>query len=370
MLSICYRLNHKNNYFQPLRANNFFIPFLAIFTVDTSITAKAHITLKEITFLKQNADKWQQFEKLMDTRGQSNPDLMADLFIQLTDDLSYSKTHYPKSKTTQYLNSLAARVHQEIYKNKKEQGGRIIRFWKYELPFIFANSHRQLFNSFLIFSISMLIGAVSSAYDDTFVRLIMGDSYVNMTLENINKGDPMAVYKDMHEMSMFAMITLNNIMVSFVCFAFGIIFSLGTGYFLFTNGVMLGAFQYFFYTKGLLLTSFLVIWIHGTLEISAIVIAGAAGLTLGNSILFPGTYSRATSFMKGAKQGLKIMVGLVPIFIIAGFLESFVTRHTEMPVWLSISIIAGSFSFIILYFIVYPIILNRRSLQAAGFIKP
>ncbi|MBK7183355.1 MAG: stage II sporulation protein M [Bacteroidetes bacterium] len=317
--------------------------------------------MKEITFLKQNADKWQQFENLISTKANSDPDLMADLFIQLTDDLSYSKTHYPKAKTTQYLNSLAARVHQEIYKNKKEKKSRIITFWKYELPFIFKNSHKQLLYAFLIFFIAVLVGAVSSAYDDSFVRLIMGDTYVNMTLENIDKGDPMAVYKKMNEVDMFLGITVNNIYVSFLCFAFGIFFSLGTGYLLFTNGIMLGAFQYFFYTKGLLVESVLVIWIHGTLEISAIIIAGCAGLTLGNSFLFPGTYSRATSFVRGAKQGVKIAVGLVPIFIAAGFLESFVTRHTQMPMWLSLTIIIGSLTFIIWYFIIYPIRLNNKA---------
>ncbi len=317
--------------------------------------------MKEITFLKENADKWQQFETLISTKGASDPDLMADLFIQLTDDLSYSKTHYPKAKTTQYLNGLAAKVHQEIYKNKKEKRSRIKQFWFYELPFIFKNSHKQLLYSFLIFFIAVLIGVVSSAFDDSFVRLIMGDTYVNMTIDNIEKGDPMAVYKKMNEVDMFLGITINNIYVSFACFAMGILFSVGTGYMLFTNGIMLGAFQYFFYTKGLLLESVLVIWIHGTLEISAIVIAGCAGLTLGNSFLFPGTYSRGVSFVRGAKQGVKIAVGLVPVFIMAGFLESFVTRYTEMPVWLSLTIILSSLAFIIFYFIIYPIQLHQRS---------
>jgi uncharacterized membrane protein SpoIIM required for sporulation len=124
---------------------------------------------------------------------------------------------------------------------------------------------------------------------------------------------------------------------------------------------MLGAFQYFFYTKGLLFESVLVIWIHGTLEISAIIIAGCAGLTLGNSFLFPGTYSRTASFVRGAKQGVKIAVGLVPIFIAAGFLESFVTRYTQMPMWLSLTIIVGSLTFIIWYFIIYPIRLNNKA---------
>lgn len=95
------------------------------------------------------------------------------------------------------------------------------------------------------------------------------------------------------------------------------------------------------------------------MEISAIIIAGCAGLTVGNSILFPKTYSRLVSFQRGARQGLKIAVGLVPIFITAGFLEGFVTRQPLYPA-VSILIIGVSAFFIVWYFVWYPIRLNRR----------
>ena len=180
-----------------------------------------------------------------------------------------------------------------------------------------------------------------------------------MTLENIKKGDPLGVYNSSGQATMFVQITLNNIFVAFRTFIFGLFASFGTMAMLFYNGVMLGAFQYFFYERGLLLDSILKIWIHGTLEISAIVIAGCAGLTVGNSLLFPGTYPRLESFKRGIKQGLKITIGLVPIFIAAGFLESFVTRLTLPPV-VSGSIILVSAAFIIWYFVLYPISLNRR----------
>jgi uncharacterized membrane protein SpoIIM required for sporulation len=134
----------------------------------------------------------------------------------------------------------------------------------------------------------------------------------------------------------------------------------GTVLVLFYNGIMLGSFQYFFYTHGLLVTSALTIWIHGTLEISAIVIAGCAGLTMGNSLVFPQTYSRLDSFLIGARKGLKIVIGLVPIFVMAGFLEGFVTRHTEMPVLLKLFIIFSSLALIIFYFIIYPIQLEKN----------
>jgi len=208
--------------------------------------------------------------------------------------------------------------------------------------------------SFSIFFLSMLIGVVSSAGDSGFVRLIMGDSYVNMTLENIDKGDPLAVYKQMNGVDMFLGITFNNIRVSFIAFMFGLLISFGTAWVLISNGIMLGAFQYFFHIHNLLFESVLVIWIHGTLEISAIIIAGAAGLVLGNSILFPGTYSRLQSFMINSKEGLKMIVSLIPIFITAGFLEAFVTRHTGMPVFFSLTIILSSLAFVVWYFIIYP----------------
>jgi uncharacterized membrane protein SpoIIM required for sporulation len=137
---------------------------------------------------------------------------------------------------------------------------------------------------------------------------------------------------------------------------------------MFNNGVMLGAFQYYFFSKGLGWQSVLVIWIHGTLEISSIIIAGAAGMVLGKSLVFPGTFKRLPSLMKGATDGFKMMIGLVPIFITAAFLEGFITRYSRMPVWLSLSILIASATFIVWYFIIYPIHLGRKE-QMAQYAK-
>ncbi len=123
----------------------------------------------------------------------------------------------------------------------------------------------------------------------------------------------------------------------------------------------MGSFQYYFISKGLGLKFITVVFIHGTLELSSIIIAGAAGLILGNSILFPGTYKRSVSIARGGKDGLKIVIGLIPLFLTAAFFESFVTRHTEMPLWFSLSILIGSLSFIIWYLIIYPIRLHKRA---------
>jgi uncharacterized membrane protein SpoIIM required for sporulation len=306
--------------------------------------------MREAAFIKQNSLKWKSFEN----QDFQDPDALADRFIQLTDDLSFARTFYPESENTAYLNALAGKVHQAIYRNNRTRGSRFVQFWRFELPYLFRQHQKQLLYAFIIFVAAAAVGALSAAYDETFIRLILGDGYVNQTLANIQKGDPMAIYKQDGQTDMFLRITLNNIMVSFYAFIYGIFFSIGTFWILLRNGIMLGAFQYFFYKHGLLLTSVLSVWIHGTLEISAIVIAGCAGFVLGNSILFPKTYSRLESFKRAARQGLKITVGLVPIFVAAGFLESFVTRHTEMPLLLSSLIIFTSLFFILFYFIYYP----------------
>lgn len=316
--------------------------------------------MREAAFVKRNADKWRDIEENPPIAGrQTDPDELVDNFVELTDDLSYARTFYPDANVTRYLNGLAAQMHRGLMQNRREEQGRFILFWKYELPALFYQSQRLLVVAALVFLAACVLGWVSAAHDNTFVRLILGDAYVNMTLENIKKGDPLGVYNSMEQSTMFVQITLNNIYVAFRTFIFGLFASFGTVVMLFYNGVMLGSFQYFFYERGLLLDSVLKIWIHGTLEISAIVIAGCAGLTVGNSLLFPGTFSRLESFKRGIKQGLKIAIGLVPIFITAGFLESFVTRLT-LPAPVSAGIIAVSAAFIVWYFIIYPIQLNRR----------
>lgn len=306
--------------------------------------------MREPLFVKQNSAKWKSFEN----EPSNDPDVLADRFIQITDDLAFAKTFYPDSKTTAYLNALAAGLHQSIYKNKTEKSNRFITFWKYELPLIFYTYRKELLYAFMFFFIFSLMGALSAKYDDSFVRIILGDGYVDMTEASIAKNDPFAVYKQENEFLMWLYIGGNNIYVSLYTFVCGIFASVGTVFSLFRNGIMLGSFQYFFFSKNLGIASVLVIWIHGTLEISSIVIAGAAGLVLGNSILFPKTFSRIASLKRGAKDGMKIVIGLVPIFIVAAFFESFITRHTEMPMWLSVSILAASLIFIIWYVILYP----------------
>ena len=316
--------------------------------------------MREAVFLQQNQARWQQYEQ-----PAAGPDELAARFVALTDDLAYAQTFYPTSPTTAYLNGLTGKLHQRLYANKREGHGRFARFWALELPLVVARHHRTLAITALLFVVFTLLGALSAAQDETFVRVVLGDAYVNQTIENIRKGDPMAVYKQQGETLMFLGITANNVYVALSIYVLGATLGIGTLVQIFRTGIMLGSFQYFFYHYHVLRASLLTIWIHGTLEISAIIVAGAAGFVMARGLLFPGTFSRSEAFRESARDGLKMAIGLVPIFMVAGFLEGFVTRHTEMPLAASLAIIGSSAAFIVWYFIIYPIRLARRFGAAA-----
>jgi uncharacterized membrane protein SpoIIM required for sporulation len=320
--------------------------------------------MKEATFLKQNEKKWKEFEKLLQTpKGAVPPDEVAELFLEVTDDLSYARTHFPESKSVHYLNGLAGQVHLAILRNKRAKGNQFLSFWKVDLPMTLAKNRFKLYWAFAIFAVAVLIGAVSTVNDMNFARLILSDDYVDMTVKNIQRGEPLAVYNGGGEVESFMGITVNNIRVSFLAFVAGVFLSIGAGYVIFSNGIMVGSFFAFLFQFGFGKEAILTVMIHGTLELSAIVIAGMAGFTLGHSILFPKTHSRMASLRLGALDGLKIVLGLVPVFIVAGFLEGFVTRHTDMPAILSILIIASSMAFIVYYFVIYPLAVQNRAIQ-------
>ena len=151
--------------------------------------------MKEAAFIRQNRGKWKRYEDRLKQIGQQSPDALADIYIDITNDLSFAQSHYPNSRIYFYLNSLSVRLHQFINRKKKEKFSRIVTYWKQEVPLVMYNARKELLYSFLIFAVSVLIGIFSTANDEDFSRLILGDKYVNMTLRNIANGDPMAVYK-------------------------------------------------------------------------------------------------------------------------------------------------------------------------------
>jgi uncharacterized membrane protein SpoIIM required for sporulation len=317
--------------------------------------------MREVAFIKQNKEKWLEFEQAIFGKLKKNPDDLASLYIHLVNDLAYAQTYYPKSKTVVYLNHLASQTYQKIYKTKREDTNKLIYFFKTEVPLLVYQYRRYVLYAFLIFGILTAIGTISARNDDTFVRLILGDAYVNMSLENIKDGNPVAVYKSATNWGSFVGITFNNLRVGALSYFFGIFLGFGTFYILINNCIMLGSFQYFFYREGVFWESVRGIWIHGSMEIFAMVIEAAAGFALGASILFPNTFSRFNSFKIGFKNTFKIFLSTMPFTVIAGFLEGFITRYSiDMPHFLSVFIILSTLSAISYYYLIYPFKVHKK----------
>lgn len=330
--------------------------------------------MREARFIKKNVEKWNRYQH----EETADPDEMADRFVTLLDDLAYAKTFYPKSKVTRWINGIAGSIYQRIYRNKKLSFSRVGLFWKYELPLLFRKYHKLFLFTFLLFAAFVSIGVISSVMDPNYARDYFNHKvqpgYYDETISSIQKGDPFGVYKDDNPFSMFVRIAYNNVSVAFRTVVFGVLLGIGTVLMMWTNGLMLGCFQYIFFSQGLGWQSILVIWIHGTIEISSLVIAACAGLILGTGWLLPGTYTRRESFLRAAKDAMKICVSLVPFFIVAAFFESYIThlmsntfqRNAEnigLPVPVSIAILTGSFILILWYFVLYPVSLHRQGFE-------
>lgn len=330
--------------------------------------------MREAKFIKKNIEKWNQYQH----KETSDPDEMADRFITLLDDLSYAKTFYPRSKVARWINGIAGTIYQGIYKNKKQDISHILLFWKYELPLLFRRYHKVFLFTLLLFISFVGVGVLSSSVDPDYARNFFDNrvqpGYYDQTIASIRSGDPFGVYKDDNPFSMFIRIAYNNISVAFRTVIFGVLFGVGTVLYMWTNGVMLGCFQYLFFSQGLGWQSVMVIWIHGTIEISSIVIASCAGIILGTGWLFPGTFTRKESFLRAAKDAMKICISLVPFFIVAAFFESYIThlmsntfqKNSEglgLPVPLSIIILAGSFFLVLWYFVLYPVRLQQEGFE-------
>ncbi|MBI1286979.1 MAG: hypothetical protein GC178_05310 [Flavobacteriales bacterium] len=310
--------------------------------------------MKETEFIEQNKEKWQNLEAELQRGTEARPDSITHLYIDSVDDLSFARTTYPNRMVRAYLNGVVEVLSLMVQRSQRNYRKNIVAFWKTDLPLAIYEGRRQFLLSFIILCVSIGIGIFSSMHDKTFATYILGPEYIETTLENIEKGDPLAIYKRPEMGQMFFQITLNNILVSARTFVLSLFIGFGTIIIIVYNGVMLGVFQYFFIERGLFFESFLTIWQHGVIEISCIVLAGAAGLVLAKGILFPGSYSRLDSFRINGRKSLMIMLGLMPLLVLSGAIEAYVTRFTDAHWSIRLLSILISLTFILTYFVVYP----------------
>ena len=317
--------------------------------------------MREAVFIRQNLKKWRHYDTVVSQPEGCSPDEVAEVYNDLVADLAFAQTQYPNSPIESYLNNATLTLHNAIYRPRREKWSRVSSFWTTEVPLAIWNARRAMAVALAIFLVTTFIGMISTLGDHDFPRLILGDSYVDMTISNIENGDPAAVYQSGGRFESFAMIAYNNLQVSMYAFVLGIFTVLGPAYILATNGIMFGAFTTMFFNEGVLGEAMMAVMLHGTLELSTIVLMGGAGIVMGNGWLFPGTYSRVTSFRRAARRGLKIVVGAMPIVVAAAFVEGFFSRYTDASSALRLGFILISAVFVLFYYVYLPYRLSHAT---------
>ncbi len=286
-------------------------------------------------FIEKNAPSWTELKnltELIDKKGIQQLDSKQlkhylYLFRQSSHQLAYARTHFLGSEVIPYLNSLVANSHNHIYSVKKYDFSEIGSFFSFDLP----NNIKKYKNYILVATGVFLLGFILSwllvAIDSQNATYFMPQQMI----ENINWDMDISKQWDYPVMSSYIM--TNNISVAFKAFIFGITLGIGTFYILFFNGAMLGALTGLVYYFGNPVAFWSLILPHGILELTAIFIAGGAGIMLARSILIPGEYSRKHSIIKGAKEATSLMLGVIVFLIIAGIIEGFFTPINIPPIY-------------------------------------
>lgn len=316
--------------------------------------------MRESVFIKQNIARWRDYQRRLENPSGEAPDTLAQMYTELTSDLAFSRTHFPDATITSMLNAMTLKLHNEIYSGHHEKWSRLLTFWTREVPQAVYDNRKSMLAALAVFVFFLCVGIASLFDDPDFARLILGDYYVDMTIENIKNGVPTDVYSHGEEAESFFAIMLNNLKVDAVCVSMGIFTPFATSLILMYNAIMVGAFTFFFFQYGVFGEALLAIMQHGTLEISTMVLGGGAGFVMGSGWLFPGTYSRMMSFRRKAKEALKIAVSVFPVTIVAAFIEGYLTRHTEYPLAFRVMVIVLSAAFIIYYYVVLPYLVGHK----------
>lgn len=285
--------------------------------------------MKEEKFISQNSETWKNLEATLERlKSKSlyhfNKDELDSFFscYNLTcGHLSYSRTNYGNSNTTNYLNKLVASAHSYIYTTKSFSIKRLFVFLVIGFPQLIKKNWKPLLLSSSIFLLAMVISfiftLISTDNAGAFISPEMADSILE---RNVNE---YAANRNGAVLSPF--IFTNNIKVGILAFALGITLAIGTIYVVYTNGYMLGALAALYFHKGGSLLFWALILPHGILELFAIFVCGGAGIIIGYSIINPGKYSRRDSFIIRGKESIKLVLGTIPIFIIAGIIEGYFT---------------------------------------------
>ncbi|WP_432403046.1 stage II sporulation protein M [Wukongibacter sp. M2B1] len=289
--------------------------------------------MKDNIFIQKHSSSWEELKQLTDILDQKGISTLKPkelrsflyLFRTTSHHLAYSRTHFQESDIVPYLNSLIGRAHNHIYAVKRGNLSGIFKYFRVEFPKHVKIYHKYILSAFLIFMIGFFLSLVLVTMNSENASYFLPQTMI----ENIDWDMSSNEAWDYPLMS--SIIMVNNISVSFKAFVFGVTLGIGTIYVLFYNGAILGALTGLVYIFGNPVHYWSLILPHGIIELTAIFISGGAGLIVARSILIPREYLRKHSIIKGAKEAVSLVFGIILMLIIAGVIEGFFTPLDISP---------------------------------------
>lgn len=286
-------------------------------------------------WLEQRRPHWERMDQILRNTGGAglrklNRDELRELSLlyrQLATDLSVLRTDPSAQVYARHLNRLLGLAHNIIYTGGRANPLQIFTFFLREYPQIFRRNFRYVLAAFAIFLFAAVCGTILSFYDPDFSLMVIGPGMMHTIEHHKMWTDSIVSIKPLASSG----IMTNNLSVSFMTYSLGVTAGLGTLYMLFFNGLLIGVIGSACWMNGMSLQLWSFVAPHGVLELPAIFIAGGAGLLLAKGMLFPGAYSRRDSFRMAGAESVRLLVGIIPMLIVAGMFEGFVSPTGLAP---------------------------------------
>jgi uncharacterized membrane protein SpoIIM required for sporulation len=301
--------------------------------------------------LLERADLWkaasERAQRLMNGRATDIADAtrMVDDYRLLAHDLARARRLLPESRAREYLESAYAQVHAALHKPVAHPGYTLWSFFRDQIPEAMRWLRPHIIWVGLLFIASMFVGGwMVSTYPDLIglfasPNLIATVERGELWTEGLLNVVPSSVLS--------LQILTNNIVVSLFAYCAGFLFGLGTFYIVGLNGITLGAIFAFTRQHGLDDELFTFIVAHGCVELTVMVLSGAAGAAVGEALIRPTTARRAQSFQQAALRTSKVLGACVVLLIGCGFIEGYISPDPDFPLWARIAIGVGYWLFMV-----------------------
>jgi len=281
--------------------------------------------MKQNQFVQQNEARWQQFEDLSTIRRKDMPAEFPLLYRQVCNDLATARTRHYSPVLIAKLNEFVSVGQSILYQGEGIKISALLRLFKYNFFRALFESRYYLWTSFGAFYGLALVAYAWVVIDPDAVYYFLDPNSVKNIESMYNPSGSVQV--DERESGstilMFGVYIYNNIGIAFQMFGGGALFGIGAILPLLFNSFYFGAISAHIVNIGYESTFFSFVVTHGSFELTAITIAGAAGAKIGFSLLVPGQYSRAHAIKTAGSTVLPLIVGAFIMLVIAAVIEAF-----------------------------------------------